>query len=58
MIVEEKPKQRPWPRMGVSPDGKRARFDCMGDLPKGWELEEPLEGEEPKRGPGRPRKAA
>jgi hypothetical protein len=61
VIVEEKPKPRIWPRWGISPEGKRARFDCMGDLPRGWELEEPLmdpdEGVS-KRGPGRPKKAA
>lgn len=62
MYVEEKPKPRLWPRWMVSPEGRRARVDCMADIPLGWALEEPLDEQaEPvavKRGPGRPKKAA
>lgn len=36
------PKPKLWPRMAVSPEGNRARFACMGDVPHGWTLEVPL----------------
>jgi hypothetical protein len=38
------PKPRLWPRYAVGPEGNRARFDCMGDVPSGWTLTEPLPG--------------
>ena len=38
---------REWPRMGISPTGQRARFDCIGDLPRKWRLEVPLPEAEP-----------
>lgn len=41
------PKPRLWPRYAVSPDGGRARFACMGDVPTGWTLETPLTPEAP-----------
>lgn len=35
-----------WPRWAVEIDGKgRARFDCWGDVPRGWKLEEKIPGE-------------
>ena len=45
MSIQEQPR-KPWPRWAVhSTEGRRARFDCWGDVPKGWELEEALPGE-------------
>lgn len=43
--ADEKRKKE-WPRYGISPDGGRAKFDCIGDLPFGWRLEHPLPGTE------------
>lgn len=70
MSAPKTPKPRLWPRYAVGPEGNRARFDCMGDVPSGWTLTEPLPGHPVavemdevraaiapvKRGPGRPRK--
>ena len=28
-----------WPRYAASPEGNRARFDCVGDVPAGWTIE-------------------
>ena len=28
-----------WPRYAASPEGNRARFDCIGDVPAGWTIE-------------------
>jgi len=28
-----------WPRYAASPEGNRARFDCIGDVPAGWTVE-------------------
>lgn len=38
------PARKLWPRYARSPEGERARFDCMGDVPHRWKLEEPLPG--------------
>lgn len=71
MSAPEAPKPRLWPRLARGPLGNTAMFQCMGDIPHGWEMEEPLPGhpvpveldelraaiEPPRRGPGRPRKA-
>lgn len=37
-------RKKEWPRYAVSPEGLRARFDCMGDVPARWKLEVPLPG--------------
>lgn len=39
------PAKNLWPRYAVSPEGGRARFGCMGDVPHGWTLEVPLPGD-------------
>lgn len=39
-------RKKAWPRYAVSPEGMRARFDCMGDVPARWKLEVPLPGSE------------
>lgn len=48
MSIQEQPR-KPWPRWAVNPEGSRARFDCWGDVPKGWTLEEALPGEKTPR---------
>lgn len=40
MKPEEKP--RLWPRAALGPEGQRAMFSCMGDVPHGWHLEKAL----------------
>lgn len=54
------PQERPWPRWAVAPDGSRAIFDCWGDVPLQWRLEEPLPGMDVKElpKPPKPKKAA
>lgn len=39
-------RKKEWPRYAISPEGARARFDCMGDVPARWKLEVPLPGTE------------
>lgn len=35
-----------WPRWAVEINGRgRARFDCWGDVPRGWKLEDKIPGE-------------
>lgn len=41
MSIQEAPR-KPWPRWAIC-GSERARFDCWGDVPIGWELEEPFD---------------
>lgn len=56
MSIQEAPR-KPWPRWAVHGD-ERAKFDCWGDVPIGWELEEPLPGMKVKPAPGEKAKKA
>lgn len=49
MSIQEQPR-KPWPRWAIC-GPERARFDCWGDVPIGWELEEPLDGKSKKAVP-------
>lgn len=47
MSTPAETKPRLWPRFAVSPEGQRARVDCLGDIPPDWVLETPLPGTAP-----------
>lgn len=53
MSIQEAPR-KPWPRWAVC-GSERAKFDCWGDVPRGWELEEPLPGMKEKAAPAAPK---
>lgn len=45
--LTDEQRKKEWPRYAISPEGRRARFDCAGDVPTRWKLETPLPGSEP-----------
>jgi hypothetical protein len=53
MSIQEAPR-KPWPRWAIC-GTERAKFDCWGDVPIGWELEEALNGLSKKEGPKAPK---
>lgn len=52
--MNQEPARKPWPRWAVC-GPERARFDCWGDVPIGWSLEEPLPNMTTKEAPGAPK---